>query len=278
MSKSTSIKAAEKSSAIATTDDPLEGMELETDGLEEVDSGDVSLARLVWNCNSTTPEGEPIPPNRFLNSVTEEVSTVANLSLLTLHKSREWKEYDVDAGRTDTFCSSWDTVTGTMEDGTPRPCEGCPDARWAKAGPRCSEVANVVAVDLDSGQPVRLEFKRTSARPWKSYLNRSVLGRRFVGGKRTHMPLFAHPTTITLKMAEGAKNPYAVPVLTRADDPFCRADILYFAESAKAFREMQATPPREQAPAATSLPADVDAALDGGGFDDEPAGGKGFGG
>ena len=231
--------------------DVLGDLDLGTDGLEEIDASDVRLAALVWNSKALDANEEPISAKSFFNTVTEEVSSEEQLALLTLHKSHVWKEYDSAESRNKIRCSSWDRVTGRMEDGRERPCDDpehpCPDRRWGrdvetgKRGRHCSDVANVVALRLKDGQPVILRFTRTSERPWKDYLNKHVLGKRtaIVNGKRvrTHMPLFAHPTTVRLEMVKGAASPYARPVLERGEQPFSRDEILYFAESAKAYRE-----------------------------------------
>jgi len=231
--------------------DVLGDLDLGTDGLEEVDASDIRLAALVWNSKALDQNEEPIAATRFYNTITEEVTQEETLALLTLHKSHVWKEYDSAESRNKIRCSSWDRVTGRMEDGRERPCDDpehpCPDKQWGrdpetgKRGRHCSDVANVVALRLKDGQPVILRFTRTSERPWIDYLNKHVLGKRtaVVNGKRvrTHMPLFAHPTTVRLEMVKGAASPYARPVLERGEAPFSKDEILYFAESAKAYRE-----------------------------------------
>lgn len=223
--------------------DVIGDVDLGTDGLEEADASDVRFAALIWNFKGTDGAGDPIAANRFFNTVTEEVTAEEELALLTLHKSHAWKEFDEAEGKNVTRCSSWDRETGEMDNGTTRKCEGCPDKQWSRdpeTGKRkrnCADVNNVIALRLKDGQPAVLRFTKTSERPWKDFLNKHILGKRVVGGKRTNMPLFSHATSISLSMAKGAKGAYAVPVLERAEKPFSREEILYFAESAKGFRE-----------------------------------------
>lgn len=243
-------KGAAKGAALAMLQgdalgDVLGDYELETDGMEELEASDVRFAKLVWNFGGIDEvTGEPIPKNRFFNTVSEEVSVEEALAILTFHKSRAWKEFDEGKNKTVYHCTTWDRVTGTMEDGTTRNCAKCPDKVWrqdeetGKRTRNCADVANVVALRLEGGDPVLMAFTRTSDRPWSDYLNKHVIGKRIVGGKRVNMPLFAHPTTISLKMVKSAGGmSYAVPVFERAEEPFARNDIIFFAESAKGFRE-----------------------------------------
>lgn len=286
-------KSEDEQAALAIADNDelgevLGDIDLGTDGLEEVDSSDIRLAALIWNFKGVDANDDPIAPNRLFNTLTEEVSEKRRLTLLTLHKSNAWTEFDEGEQRTKTRCRSWDRVEGVMEDGTVRKCEGCPDKQWkrnpetGKRGRNCSDVHNVVGLDLeDELQPVVVRFKRTSERPWIDYLNKHVIGKRVVGGKRTHMPLFAHATTLSLKMQKGRGGAYAIPVLEREDELFSKDELLFFAESAKAFRESylkdfrevaESTPDHDEAaPADDSFNPDSFADDD---FDDAAAGGE----
>ncbi len=226
--------------------DVLGEVELDTDGLEELESSDIRLAALVFNFKGIDKKTEePIPPNVYFNTVTEETKKKVRLAVLTYHKSHQWSEFDDVAQKTKNRCRSWDRVRGEMDDGTVRACNGCPDRAWKmdeKKGKRsrnCSDVVNAVALDLESKMPVVIRFKRTAERPWTDYLNKHIIGKRgFVNGKPAHMPLFAAATTLSLEMVSGKGSSYARPVLERDDQLFSADEIRFFAESAKAYREI----------------------------------------
>lgn len=233
--------------AVLEGNDELAGvlgdLELDTDGLEETDGSDRRISALVFNFKGTTPDGEPIPANAFFDTVTEEVSKKKRLALLTVHKSNAWSEFDQAEGRTKMRCRSWDRVTGEMEDGRRRSCDGCPDKQWrrdpdtGKRSRNCADVHNVVAVDLDDGQPKIIRCKKTSERPWKDYLNRHFFGKRIVNGVRKNFPLFARETVLSLEMVKGGANTYAVPKF-EPGQVFSKEEIVFFAESARAYREV----------------------------------------
>ncbi len=257
---------------------------LDTDGLEELDASDRKLAALVFNFKGVDQNDEPIPANRFFNTVDETIKPKARLALLVLHKSHAWTEYDSAEGRNKVKCRSWDRSTGETDEGTIRACKGCPDFQWRtdpqtkKRTRRCGEVHNVVAVDLDTAQPVILRLKKTHLRPWLAYLNKHFIGKRIVAGKHLNLPLFAVETTISLEMVKGSgATPYAVPVFERGA-VLPHDQLLFMHESAKAFRETYLDKVREVAEGAPDDDAsdargEGDASFDPKEFqDDAPAG------
>ncbi len=221
--------------------DVIGDVELGVDGLEETDASDRKVAALVFNFAGVDNAGDPIPKNRFFDTVSEEVKPRVRLALLTVHKSNAWTEFS-DAQGTVVRCRSWDRIHGETEAGEVRPCKGCPDKQWqrdrntGKRTRRCADVANVVGIDLDDAQPKVLRFKKTSSKPWKAYLNKHFLGKRIVNGTRANLPLFAVETEVSLEMVKGNSGSYATPVFERART-FSRDEILYFAEQCKAARE-----------------------------------------
>jgi len=208
------------------------------DGLEEIGAEDIKLAAKVFNFKGVDAAGDPIPPNVFYDTVEETTKKQLSLVLLTLNKSNEWREYDEAEGRSKIRCRSFDRETGEMEDGTTRPCQGCPDAQWrtenGKRARRCGPVYNVFAVDRESRQPCVIRFKRTSLPVIQSHLNKHHIGRRVVNGRRANYPLFAFGVTASLKMSEDKK--YAIPVLERGP-VLAKQEIEDAAESAKYVRE-----------------------------------------
>jgi hypothetical protein len=218
----------------------LDGVDLGTDGLEETDASDIRIAALAFNTNIVDAAGDPIPKNRFFDTVSEEVSAKKRLVLLTVHKSNAYTSF-VDGQGTKIHCRSWDRVTGEMDGGKTRPCNGCPDKAWrqdpgGKRTRNCADVANVVALDLEDKQPKVIRFKKTSQKPWKDYLNKHFLGKRIVNGKRVNLPLFAVETEIGLEMVKGKSGSYATPTFDRGRT-LERDEILFFAEQSKGARE-----------------------------------------
>lgn len=242
-------------SALVGTD-VLGGLDLGgTTGLEETDASDFRLASITLNFSKKI--GDDVPPkSAWVNTVTEEVSKDKTVVLLVLHKSRAWSEF-VQGEGTKRHCSSWDMKTGTMENGTQRPCEGCPDAQWrtenGKRSRRCGEIHNVVALERATGDLVMIRAKKTGLDPWKTFLNKFFLGKRVVDGKRTNVPLFAFETKLSAETQESKSGTYAVPVFDLVRDANGRPNVLapeelrYFAETARGVRELYLDRVREVA-------------------------------
>jgi hypothetical protein len=218
----------------------LNGLDLESDGLDEVGNEDFKIALKVWNFKGTTPDGEPVLPNQFFDTIDETVKKELNLVFLTLHKSKEWREYLEAEGKARVRCRSNDRAMGTMEDGTERPCQGCPDAQWrtdekGKRGRNCGDVYGVVAIDMDTHQPATLRFKRTSLPVIQSHLQKHHIGKRVVAGQRLNVPLFQYAGRATLKMSDDKK--YSIPVLERLAMINDAAMLQRFAAESKFFRD-----------------------------------------
>lgn len=219
----------------------LEGVELATDGLDEVSGEDIKLPVQVFNFKGVDRAGDPIAPNVFYDTIAETTSKEKRVVLLVLHKSNEWREYDEAKGESQIKCKSFDRVTGTMEDGRQRPCNGCPDAQWTsdpvtkKRTRRCGPVHNVVGVDRATGEPSLFRFKKTSLSPWQIFLNKFFIGRMILGGgKRGNVPLFAYETVLRLVMSDDKK--YAIPTFERGAR-LERDEILAAADTAKTYQE-----------------------------------------
>lgn len=214
---------------------------LGTDGMEEVGAEDVKIARKVFNAKTIDASGEPVAVNMWFDTITEETKRELDLALLTLTKRNTWSEYDEVEGRTNVRCESLDQVTGTMDNGRQRPCQGCPDAQWqtdenGRRKRRCGPVYAVLAVERDTQQPCLLTFKKTSLPVIQTHLNKHHIGRMTRNGKRANVPLFAYQVTAKLKMSDDKK--YAIPVLERGD-VLPPEEIKAHAETAKAFREFR---------------------------------------
>lgn len=232
--------------ALATAGGPaelavLDGLDLASDGLDEVGNEDFKIALKIWNMKGTDAAGDPIPANVFFDTVEESVKKQLRLVFLTLHKSKAWQAFDETSKKMKTYCRSNDRVMGIMENGTERPCANCPDAQWrsVEGGKRkrnCSDVYSAVALDLDTNQPCTLRFKKTSLPVIQSHLQKHHIGKRISQGKRENVPFFYYQVNASLKMV-GDTTKYAVPVLERGEAITDPARLQQLASEAQFFRE-----------------------------------------
>lgn len=227
--------APQNDNAIMATSDELGGLDLtgQDDGLSEVEQTDYRDAVYALNFKGQDKSGRAIPVDVFYNTLDETTHPEINAVLCHLHKSNLYSRFDEATQKTDIICRSYDRVTGTMADGTTRPCEGCPDAKWrmdAATGKRrlnCGEVWNVFGVNRDTAQGFVLRFKRTAVPVIRTHLQKHHLKRRVRAGKRGNYPLYAFAVRLSGKMA-GPKATYALPVIERCD-PLPDAEILVHA-------------------------------------------------
>lgn len=261
---------SEETTALATTTgaggselsqilDELGGID---DGLGETDKSDIKIARLRINYNKQV-NGEEVLKSAIVNTVTEEVSKTKRLVFLHLHKSRRWATYDESTSKSDVHCSSPDGKTGTLANGTKRPCENCPDFKWRtdENGKRiklCDEASNVLAIDrsADPEAPVLLAFQRTGLPVWKQHLNRHHLGKLRKPGGVGNVPLCAVGVVFSAKQVPGKA--YALPVIQLDGAGTLSAEeIRRYSESASYWRE-HILPELEKQGDDEASPADVD--------------------
>lgn len=216
----------------------LGDMQFDNDGLDEIDNTDIRIAAKVFNFKGVDAKGRKIPEDAFYDTVDETVKEKLDAAFLHLHKSNLYSVYDNSESRTRIVCRSYDRKTGTMDDGTERKCEGCPDAVWrtedGKRTRNCGPVYNMFGVDRETQLPFVIRFKRTSLPVIKSYLQKHHIGRRIVKGKRDNYPLFCFRAELSCKMSDD--NKYALPVLTRGE-VLGPDEIKSHAENAKFLRE-----------------------------------------
>jgi hypothetical protein len=213
-------EALAPATAPATTSDELAGIDLPEDaddGLGEVSGEDLKIATKLLNMKGVGADGRKIPEDEFYDTIDQNTVRELDAVFLYLHKTNLYSVYDNAEGRTRTICRSFDRVTGTMEDGTDRPCKGCPDDQWytedGKRRKNCGPVYNAAALDRTTRMPFWFRFKRTSLPIFKQHLQRHHIGRRVVAGKRENYPLYAFQVTLRAKMSDDGK--YALPVIER---------------------------------------------------------------
>lgn len=192
-------------------------------GTEEMGAADVRLA--TWALNTKGTDNVVTRPNEFLNTVTEEVKPKLRLAILTNHKTRQWRE-NVD-NQPVTRCRSWDGVTGEMEDGKQRQCDGCPDYEWKtdpntkKRSRRCGDVYNLVAIDRESGEIGVLRVKKAATKKVREFYQRYFHKKRRVTitDQNTNKPktvvrdypFFAFETVVGATMMKGDGFVWAEP-------------------------------------------------------------------
>jgi hypothetical protein len=241
---------AKNDSSSTIMSDPLAVLgladEIDVTGTEELGASDVRIPAIVFNTNYVPPGSkDPIPKTRFLNTLTEEVKEKLRLQVVIDHKSRAWSEFDEGDGKRITHCRSWDAITGRMEDGTQRPCAGCPDYNWqrvdGKNTRKCGDVHNLVAIDRDSGEAVMLALRRTAIRPFTEYFQKHFHRKRphpKRPGARVDMPLFAYETMVELNLERGGGMSWAEPVFERGGEPLSADEIRAGAQACRDFRDV----------------------------------------
>lgn len=246
----TAITKTETAPALALVD-PLAGVlggeDLGVTGAEEMGREDVRIPAFAWNTKFVDKAtGEPIPPTRFLNTITEEVKPKLRLQVITNHKSRAWSEFDEAEGKRLTHCRSWDCVTGTMAEGGERACAQCPDYQWRKDPEtgkntrRCSDVYNLVVLDRETGDIAMLRLRKTAIAPFRDFYQKHFYRKRPVAGRvgaKVDLPLFAVETHVSLKMERSGSMSWATPVFERGD-VLGRDEILAGAQAVRDFREV----------------------------------------
>lgn len=226
------------------------------DGLEEFDGEDIKISSLLWNMRGKDKDGRSMTKDVFFDTITEDTTESVDLVFLTTKKTKRWDEFDNDKDRTVVHCESVDRVTGTLADGTRRPCAGCPDDGWftdadGKTKRKCGEVHNAVAIEVDSQRPVMIRFKKTGLKPFRQYCSAYHKGARVVVGKdgrrtRRNVPLFAYTARLALKMSDNGM--YATPVIRPVEQSkdadgnpvylMPTEDVMTYAEHAKAWVDM----------------------------------------
>lgn len=234
-------------SALATYDathDELAGLgmtddDLGADGLAQVGRDDIRIAGYTLNMKGRGTDGRPYPIDAYYNTVDETLKLKVNAAFLHLHKTNMWAKYNELERRSDIKCRSYDRVTGTMDNGVRRPCEGCPDAEWhrdaeGKRTRNCSPVYNMFAFDRDAGIPFVTRYKRTALPVIKTHLQKHHLGRRIVHGRRSNYPLHVFAVELSAQLSPNGN--YALPVITRG--PLLdRAEIEFLRDNARTLTE-----------------------------------------
>lgn len=240
----------------------LGDVDLGDDGLGQVDREDIRIAAYTLNMKGKGADGRPYPIDAYYNTVDETTKLKVNAAFLHLHKTNMWARYNELERRSDIKCRSYDRVTGTMDSGVTRPCEGCPDAQWqrdaeGKRTRNCSPVYNLFAYDRDVQILFVTRYKRTALPVIKTHLQKHHIGRRIVHGKRSNYPLHVFGVELSAKLSDNGN--YAIPVIVRGP-VLERAEIEFLGENARTLRE-QVVPilAHVESSAATSAADAIDA-------------------
>lgn len=213
----TALTKPEEQTALANaySHDPLAAVmgdeELLTTGTETV-GAKLRLPAYVLNTKFTPPgEDVPVPPNVFLNTVSETTAKKLRLQVLTADRGREWSEVDDATGKRETRCKSYDGLMGnlrTPDGGTvERACKGCPDYAWKRVDGRntraCGDTLRVVAIDLDTADVCVLPLRKTAVKPFDEYYQREFFRKRpgqTPTSPRRDVPFFAFETLVDAQM------------------------------------------------------------------------------
>lgn len=226
--------------------DELAGLELGADvlgddGLSETDREDRKMTIYMINFGGMGKDGRAVPKDSYFNTVLESFKYEVDAVFLSLHKTRAWTKYNEQTKKTDTFCRSFDGKAGVMDNGTIRPCEGCPDWAWRtepdeKTGApkrmrNCGPIYNVASVDRETSQPFLIRYKRTSLPAFKNHLQKYHLDRRPLGGgKMGNYPLYVFGVKLRAELVPKAQ--HCVPII-ESQGLLSRDEIVMHAANAK---------------------------------------------
>jgi len=216
-------------------------IDLDEDGLGPIEEGDIKLRLMLFNLKGKTESGVQLRQDAFVDSITEEMQSEIECIWVVRERSNMWSEYDEAEGRNVVMCSSgFGRQHGTMADGTLRPCAGCPDAQWftdpkGKRSKKCGTVHWLVGIELSTGMPFVVKFRRTSEPAIQNYLNRHHYGRRrTASGQIGNYPLYFFKSKIRLEMHDSGN--YALPVIERGDRVPDKETFMELQEQAKMAR------------------------------------------
>jgi hypothetical protein len=190
---------------LAFTRELIEELE-KSESLSEIAPEDRLIPHECFNVK-IQKDGQWVAPNRFFNTVTEEVSDEIDAVLLFMKKSRRYVEWDDSKGST-LVCYSLDMATGNWREPPElRQCESCPLPLWTNGRcgdpPKCKLVWNFVGINLRTREPFIISAKSTSLRPVRQFLNKHFIGK--MRGK--NLPLFCYMVKLKLYQPIGT---YAV--------------------------------------------------------------------
>lgn len=197
--------------------DVLEGLDLDVTGTEEMDASDVRLPTWALNSKGKNAEtGRAVPDDEFLNTVAGTSKPKLRLIVLSIHKSRLFRENDPATQKPVTRCRSWDGMVGIHETVGERKCAGCPDYKWttdASTGKRhrnCTDVLNVLAIDRDERTTIGLiKVKKAGMKGLREYYQKyfhKKASARTASGQVVirDNPLFAVETVVEAEEQENA--------------------------------------------------------------------------
>lgn len=194
------------------------------DGFGENDAEDQRLGSIVWNSEGERGSGAntfELRKSQFFDTVDETAVEELRLILLYKVKSQLLEERDEAEDRKERLCRSFDRKNGEPTERAKAlypdlswKCDPCPKRVWdGRNPPACAAVLNVYVLNLETGQPRRMRFLKSSYKPFNDHLNKHHTGKIFMGGRRRNVPLCAYEVKVTLRSKKGkAGGLYYVPV------------------------------------------------------------------
>lgn len=190
--ESTDLTTTDPNGLTASSSSPPSGYE----GLDPSDFAPpwVSLCQAL----SDAVTNDIAKPGQFYNSGTGEALDSMRVVFVHVHKERDY--YDNDSSEK---CRSRNYITPDSDIESPfaQRCADCSKQRWVDRRRDCSDVFSAVAVNIESGEPFKMSFKKTS---YASF--RWLLG--YMASKK--LDLFGASVEMSSKKATKGKNTYHV--------------------------------------------------------------------
>lgn len=191
MTKKTTDIATTESTELAKPAEPIEGYE----GLG-VDDFAPPYVKLLQGTSDEVKDGNA-EPGQF----TDGAEFFSSIRLVVVHQHKERDLYDPNTGDK---CKSHDTIvpSSAIERPFADTCAECPKKDWVNKKRECADVYAVTAVNVETGAPFKISFKKTSFGPF-----RGLLGQ--MNSKK--VPLFGCSVLMSSQKKSSGNNSWFVP-------------------------------------------------------------------
>ena len=172
--------------------------------LVEIDEQDAMIPWYFFNMRLQDADGKWHPREAFFHSLREDTRETVDCTLLFLHKTHRFTQFDEGEG-TKVLCSSLDRQSGVWrETGEILDCATCEyspiPAHWNNGTPPpCRLIWTFVGFDEEYQEPFAINAKSTSMTPAKRFLNTHFIG-KFRG---RDLPLFVYKVRLSLNQPTG---------------------------------------------------------------------------